>query len=299
MLIRFVEYCIIAVYLWSCANRTAAQNLTIPTETWREPTLNLSRESCASLAHDAALPFSTIKVAVAQPGFPDIIEVTSTYALLALQDYYSGNSTWSDMGTVKLPTNIQGPNGFFDDTHGKFYSEVAYWGLTFFYSFRTYNNSTLLDNAIESWNIVYSGAFISPSNAESSSGAGRNVSFPPSSNCTGGTFAGGVFRREDIQDDTSVNMETVGPFMTLSAYLYEQTKNTTYQQTAQLSLDFILNYMWNGTIALDTISLGSCEFVPRPFSYNQAWFVEGLSVWANVTGNDTLTTLCIRERPLC
>ncbi|KZV73130.1 hypothetical protein PENSPDRAFT_750421 [Peniophora sp. CONT] len=291
MLIRFIKGCVLVVYLRCCANSVAGQNLTIPTETWREPVLNLSRESCASLAHNAALPFSTLDVAVAQPGFPEIQEVTSTYALLALQDYYSGNSTWRDMGTVNLPTNIQGPNGFFDGTHGKFYSDVVYWGLTFFYSFRTYNKSDLLDNAVESWNIVYSGAFIGVSTAASSSGAGRNVSFPPSSNCTGGTFAGGVFTREDVQNDTLVNMETVGPFMTLSAYLYEQTKNITYRQAAQLSLDFIINYMWNGTIALDTISLGSCEYVPKPFSFNQAWLVEGLSVWANVTGNDTLTTL--------
>lgn len=61
----------------------------------------------------------------------------------------------------------------------------------------------------------------------------------------------------------------------LSAYLYEETQNVTYQQAAQLSLDFIVNHMWNGSIVYDSLILDSCEFRARPFSADQGWFVEG------------------------
>ncbi|KZV63103.1 hypothetical protein PENSPDRAFT_222782 [Peniophora sp. CONT] len=87
-------------------------------------------------------------------------------------------------------------------------------------------------------------------------------------------------------------MYTIGPMMILSAYLFEKTHNVTYQSVAQLSLDFIINHLWNGTIVLDGIYLDSCAaFDNAPSSVNQAWFVEGLAVWANVTQNDTLTAI--------
>ncbi|KZV70986.1 hypothetical protein PENSPDRAFT_752121 [Peniophora sp. CONT] len=266
-----------------------AQNLTIPA-TWRNPTSNLSLESREGLAYEAAQPFSVLDISVGKPGLPWLQEVTSVYAVLALQDYYTGNSSWGDIGTVNFPAAIQGKNGFWA-SGAKLYSDVIYWGLAFFYAHRTYNEPVLLSNAVDAWNILYDGAFITPDNAASGSGAGRNVSFLPPANCTSATFAGGVFYMQGVQTSTYVNMISIGPFMTLSAYLFEETKNATYQQMAQLSLDFIINHLWNGTIVYDGIELTSCQTTPKPFSLNQAWFVEGLSVWANVTQNDTLNTL--------
>ena len=61
----------------------------------------------------------------------------------------------------------------------------------------------------------------------------------------------------------------------LSAYLFEETKNTTYQEVAQLSLNFVINHLWNGSIVYDGLDLHSCQTTIKPFSLNQAWFVEG------------------------
>ncbi|VDB85297.1 unnamed protein product [Peniophora sp. CBMAI 1063] len=274
------------VYVWVGVQAVAAQNLTIPGN-WRKPLSNLSREVREGIAYDAAYPLSKIPISIGTAGLPRIQQVAGLYAVLALQDFYSGNGTWKDLVTEKLPLEVQGSNGFFDEKY-KIYSDVMHWGLAFFYAHRVYDEDVLLQIAIDAWNIAHSGGFIDPAAAVTNSGAGRNVTSPPSSNCTGGTFAGAVFYRADTS--TAVNMETVGTFMTLSAYLFEKTQNVTYHDTAQLSLDFILNYLWNGTLVYDTRYLGNCGIMVRPFSMNQGWFVEGLSVWANVTKNGTLTT---------
>ena len=63
----------------------------------------------------------------------------------------------------------------------------------------------------------------------------------------------------------------------LSAYLYEETHEPIYAQAAQLSLDFIIHQMWNGTIVYDTFDPAACTWDDTEYAtYNQAWFVEGI-----------------------
>ena len=96
----------------------------------------------------------------------------------------------------------------------------------------------------------------------------------------------------------------------LSAYLYEETNDPFYGQAAQLTMEFTINHMWNGRIFEDTIYPAMCQVKNVQLTLNQ-WFMEGercdlpfmietcilstwlvgLSVWANVTKNDTLTSL--------
>ena len=61
----------------------------------------------------------------------------------------------------------------------------------------------------------------------------------------------------------------------LSAYLYESTNNSIYEQTAQLSLDFIINHLLAGDLVLDTFTLSSCKKAAGLLTLNQAFFVEG------------------------
>ena len=61
----------------------------------------------------------------------------------------------------------------------------------------------------------------------------------------------------------------------LSAYLYESTNNSIYEQTAQLSLDFIINHLLAGDLAFDTFTLSSCKKAAGLLTLNQAFFVEG------------------------
>lgn len=92
--------------------------------------------------------------------------------------------SWQTEGNDNLQAFIE-KNGFWG-VGARLYSDVVYWGLGIFYSYRTYKENTLLDTAVEAWNIVYSGGFINSGDAASGNGAGRNVSFPHSDNCTGG-----------------------------------------------------------------------------------------------------------------
>ncbi|KZV73116.1 hypothetical protein PENSPDRAFT_683157 [Peniophora sp. CONT] len=287
--------CVLVVYLCSFASTIGAQTLTIPVS-WRAPTSNLSLHSRESLAYEAALPLTQMDLSVGHSSLPYVQDVISVYAVLALQDYHSGNSTWRNMGTDNLQALIQKFGFWFGGPDPKgggegINSDATYMGLTLFYSYRTYKEQILLDTAVDVWNLIYYGAFITLSNAASGNGAGRNVSFSPPANCTGGTFAGGVFRFYNVLNDTFVDMVSTGPFMTLSAYLFEETKNVTYQQTAQLSLDFVLNHLWNGSIVYTSLNLSSCQIIDEHSLNNQAWFVEGASVLANITRNNTLSTL--------
>jgi len=80
----------------------------------------------------------------------------------------------------------------------------------------------------------------------------------------------------------------------LSAYLSElEPNNQTYRDLAQLSLDFMTNHMWNGTIVRDTFNPIACSYNDILSSLNSAYYIEGLSVWANITKNDTLTSLYV------
>ena len=62
-----------------------------------------------------------------------------------------------------------------------------------------------------------------------------------------------------------------------------------YATAAELSAGFIKNHMYNGTIIIDTYDLTVCGVVEpfSPYTYNSAFYIEGLAVWANVTKNDT------------
>jgi hypothetical protein len=83
------------------------------------------------------------------------------------------------------------------------------------------------------------------------------------------------------------------PF-SLSAYLYEATKDQKYLQVAELSAEFIKNHMYNGSIILDTFDLTVCgppDSGDAAITYNSAFFIEGLAVLANVTNNATWISL--------
>ena len=62
----------------------------------------------------------------------------------------------------------------------------------------------------------------------------------------------------------------------LSAYLYEETQNAAYYDEAQLSLNFMVNHMWNGTIVNEGFDLDTCTPGSGPqYPVLQAGFIEG------------------------
>ncbi|VDC05599.1 unnamed protein product [Peniophora sp. CBMAI 1063] len=262
-----------------------AQSFGIP-PTWQR---NVSSQWRPTLANDAA------KALVNHVGLSDqyisrqdldsVSYLTDVFAVLALQDYYGGNSTWRQdvINGMEAQDSELRKSGF----HGTS-QDTIYEGLVSYYAYRAYNETYLLHRAMKAHDTIHRGGFI----ASSKSSAGRNVSFPTT--CNGYANAGGVFGAKYQHDDTTINAETVGPFMVLSAYLYQETRNTTFKYAAQLSLDFIINHLWNGTVVWDTFDAKTCTSSndgPVPYTSNQGWLIEGLSAWTNITGNSTLQSL--------
>ncbi|VDB92041.1 unnamed protein product [Peniophora sp. CBMAI 1063] len=274
---------------WSVVGE--AQTLSIP-KTWTNATPSLDRQSRENLANRAATALLQ-HVDLTSPSLEtggNVQGVTSMYAVLTLQDYYSGNTTWArtivdSMQLRNSQYGIYGPPPAIN-------SDGIYWGLAYFYAYRAYKQRPLLDLALSAYNATYWAGFVTPQDAIDGSGAGRSGSFLPSASCTNDTIAGGVFKSKDDQSLFDLNMESTGPFMALAAYLYELTGDPAYQQAALLSLDFTLNFMFNETAGIvgDTFQPSSCYLEMKPLTVNQAWFIEGLSILANVTDNSTLTS---------
>ncbi|KZV77390.1 hypothetical protein PENSPDRAFT_747116 [Peniophora sp. CONT] len=282
-----------SLILW--IHTAGAQNLGIP-GAWPNTTSTLSRSSRADLASNAAAALlSRVTPNGTSDALPYLQYSTSTLAALSLQDYYSGNSSWYHAVSTNIQENNQrwGLYGAYveEDTLN---SDAIYWGLAFFYAYRAYKQQNFLDLATMAHNMTYTSGFITTSDAGNGTGAGRNITFTPPPGCTNATIAGCVFWKKGAQDNTQINSETVSPFMALSAYLYEETGSSFYKQVAQQSLDFIIHYLWNGSVVYDTIELSDCKINSTPNStltYNQAWFIEGLSVWANVTQDRAMKAL--------
>ena len=117
------------------------------------------------------------------PGLPRVPQdITSIFAALSMQDFYSANTTWSSTVTNGLQ-NYFNQFGLFG-TLPHFNNDATYWALTFFYAYRAYKQQSLLDLAVNAWNVTYSTAFITPEAAATGTGAGRNGSFTPPPDCT-------------------------------------------------------------------------------------------------------------------
>ena len=106
---------------------------------------------------------------------------------MAIQDYYRGNTTWIDPVTTIMEEYTQNLGLYGGENALTGYTgDANYWALAFYYAYRTYKQSTLLDRAFQIHNITNTTCFITPIAAASGSGIGRNESFLPPSNCTGG-----------------------------------------------------------------------------------------------------------------
>jgi predicted alpha-1,6-mannanase (GH76 family) len=82
----------------------------------------------------------------------------------------------------------------------------------------------------------------------------------------------------------------------LSAFLAEIEKNSTYTNAAIASANWIKNHNLNPDyLVLDTVNAHNCTTSPSTelFTYNSGKFVEGLSVLATVTGDSQWSDLAL------
>ena len=79
----------------------------------------------------------------------------------------------------------------------------------------------------------------------------------------------------------------------LSARLLERTGDPKYRTAVELSAQFVKSHLYNGAVILDTITLSDCQNTNQVITYNTGYFLEGLSIYVNVTGNSTWSTLYV------
>ncbi|KAF9564880.1 hypothetical protein CPC08DRAFT_218746 [Agrocybe pediades] len=203
----------------------------------------------------------------------------NVYSAMALQDQVAGTSVNKGVVMANLKTVFGLWKNY--DQFG-FNDDALWWATSAYYAYKAYGDTTLLANAVATWNAV-TPYVVTASQAQS--GKTPVKSFAIAGSCDGFTMAGGVFWRPTT-DDTSINSITTTLYMTLSAYLAEATGDSKYTNAAILSATWMKNHNLNSNfIALDTESGADCSRSPASwiFTYNSGKFIEGLSVLFDVT----------------
>lgn len=186
-----------------CSN---AQDLTIP-PTWQETsfpgTTFGDREVIASRAVEVLLESSTGGEC---PQGLNGATLTSFISVLSLQDYFSGNTTYN--GVVTDCLNNATP------TSNSKNSETIYLGLAAYYAFRAYKAPSFLNNSKPLYSEVYDQIV----NNGPDHSSPLQPDDPLQTNCTTDTVSSGTFW---LTNGVNITADTIGPFMSLSAYLYE------------------------------------------------------------------------------
>ncbi|KZV60858.1 hypothetical protein PENSPDRAFT_693904 [Peniophora sp. CONT] len=170
-----------------------------------------------------------------------------------------------------------------------FSPETIRWGLAAYYASTVYdgqNQTTFLDGAMAAWEIVYPFQ-LTPGIASSGHFPSINATFQPT--CNASSVQGAVlWLGRDDEAKMQVDAQTMGPFITLSSYLYNHTHNSTYSEAANLAIEFTRNFLSNGKITYDTFDLFDCTLDNgATFMYNSGYFIEGLATYSAMTGDDS------------
>ncbi|KAI0314969.1 hypothetical protein OF83DRAFT_1085296 [Amylostereum chailletii] len=267
----------------------SAQNFNIPS-TWQVNTSSIARNDRIKIAENALRKVLGASSGT-NPNSHSAAATASLLATLALNDWITGNSAYNTtVATILHKFSASHLNFQRRSNHwvqNPLNSDTLLWGLASFYAHRAYNCSLYLDTAVGVWNYAHQ-FFITEDQAAHGVQPTRNFTLRPQ--CNGHSLAGGVYFVPDVQSDDRVNTETVGAFLTLSAYLLEITSNKTYQDAANLSAAFIQNHL-SKTVIFDTLNTSTCETNQGTFSYNSGFAIEGFAVLGNASSNETWTNL--------
>ncbi|KZV66248.1 hypothetical protein PENSPDRAFT_655042 [Peniophora sp. CONT] len=263
-----------------------AQGITTPSG-WNTTTYltRTEREALANAAAARLVPqIDTVTGRIDSLGFSS--QDVNLAAVLALQDYHSGNTTYQDLLGHMFSAYYAGHNNSFLAAlpHGN--NEDIQWGLSAYYAYRAYQDETFYNFAKDAWERVYS-YLVDTGDAQTGTQSTRSVDFKtacPSAKAIGNdSNIGAVFMYPDTKNDTTVNSQTMGPFMTLGAYLYESSNHTSqYLVYANLTGQYLKHHLYNGTIMLDTANLATCAVDSvTAFTYNTGYALEGIAILAN------------------
>ncbi|KAI0027676.1 hypothetical protein K488DRAFT_90571 [Vararia minispora EC-137] len=229
----------------------------------------------------------------------DVPQTADFVAAMAEYDRHMDSTTFMNNAT-QLFQNFQRLNPTFT-TYVAAYcyglavnSDTARWGLAAYHIYNTYNNRDFLGAAENIWNQLQP-SFVNASDAalghltsSPGNGAFSPTCAPAGNSSQAVPVQGAVFF---THTNPTVNGETIGPFIVLSSHLYRETQNDTYRSAAEQSIDFFTTFLISGANVFDAYNVDNCSLVDdRLFTYNAGFFIEGVSVYANVTGNYTSLT---------
>ncbi|KZV60856.1 hypothetical protein PENSPDRAFT_759782 [Peniophora sp. CONT] len=259
---------------------------------WREPFFRISQTGKVSVANAtlavlvSGLDPSSGVVKTPNPGL-DVPQSATFIQTLSRFDQLTGGRTYENQAKTAFAT--------FRDQHSNFspvrskttlHSETSRWGLAAYYASTVYgqDDDAFLNGAMTAWEKVYSFQ-LSPDIASTGHLASINATFQPS--CNGSSVQGAVLWLEG--GDVVANSQTMGPFIALSSYLYNETHNATFSAAANLAIGFMKNFLSDGKTPIhDTLNLATCTLgVSGEFTYNSGYFMEGLAAYIAMTGDDS------------
>ncbi|KZV62619.1 hypothetical protein PENSPDRAFT_242590 [Peniophora sp. CONT] len=273
------------VLLLFVAGLVLGQDFSIPPD-WRKPNssrLRPERLSIAQAAIGSLVSAINTTDGTTNPTM-DVWTYANIPAAIAQHDYISGTQTNHEL----VSNIIKG----FRNTHDPAYfnsslplqevtAESLAWGLAAIYGYRAYNDGDMLNAAIDVLNVasVYT---VSSTDGANGTQHTRSVSFPVSCAANGGNVssAGAVFWKAVDPTDLGCNGETVGAYVALAMHLWELTGQTRYLDVAHPSANFIYTHMYSQSshIVTDTYNIGGCSGNSLAWTYNQGFFLEGLSI---------------------
>ncbi|KAJ3476801.1 hypothetical protein NLI96_g10910 [Meripilus lineatus] len=285
-------------------NLVHSQDLSVP-GTWRKPTSDSSRDDREFIARgiidSMASRYNESSGEINGENIPSSRKASAKTRLglvhqstgIVRSRVASGQSLGCcpAFGSHLYVFNIVGSEYGSLSTTKRWNSDSLAWYLAAFYAYRAYNDSSLLALAKEGWEAT-NAYMVTPENAATGTHPAKNVAF--NGTCQGASVAGAVFLFPDNVGDSSFNTEvngaTVCAFLALSAHLLEETSDPKYQSAAALTLQFIRSHLYNGTIILDKMYLSNCVVFNDSWTYNTGFFVEGLSIYANLTQDMSLVS---------
>ncbi|KZV73758.1 hypothetical protein PENSPDRAFT_749801 [Peniophora sp. CONT] len=256
------------------------QNFTVP-YTWREPNSTLARTERLNIARDAVQSMIT-NINPSNGTDPALTAWQSANLLgsIAQFDYISASQTYHGFLNDSIMAFHDGHATFFDSQVANITSDPLMWGLAACYSSRAYNDTGMLDVAVQVWDVAQT-YLVSEEDGAAGTQQTRNGSFTahcdPSSNATS---AGAVFSQASISSDYTSNADTVGAYVALSAHLFAVTGNTTYLASAERSALFMYNHMYSPDLKIvwNSFNLQTCKTNELQWTHNQGFLLEGLSI---------------------
>ncbi|VDC07672.1 unnamed protein product [Peniophora sp. CBMAI 1063] len=268
-----------------------SQNFTVPSA-WQDTTSNLTRAERETIAIGAAQELQSRidqTLGTVSKDIPD--STTANIALvLSSQDQIRGNATWKSQ-VVDNTLHIYETGPPYPQRPDEWVVDISYFGLAELSAYLAYNDTSHLEVAKANWDLAYS-AFITPSAAESGN-------FPRAFNTTSScqpTLAGLVFDNRLNATNLAVSSHIISPWFALTSRLAELTGNTTYLTTAELTVQFMQTYMLDPThasaLVVETLDVTTCTpSTNNPVTWDLGPFIEGLSILANITHDETYSQL--------